>query len=59
MLPAEKDATRGEWKIEGNRYFSDPASDRAGKPYTILLLTHDNFVFTDGQVVFYETRKGK
>lgn len=26
------------------------------KPYTILLLTKDNFIFTDGKTVFYEER---
>lgn len=57
MLPAEAGTTRGRWHIKGNRFFSsadiDPDDSRA---YTILLLTKDNFIFTDGKTVFYEER---
>ena len=53
MLPAEPDATRGQWRIEGNRYHEE---DRT---YTLILLTNKDLIFTDGQVVFYETREGK
>lgn len=57
MLPEETGITHGRWRIEGNKFFSsaevDPEITRA---YTIILLTDDDFVFTDGEAVFYETR---
>lgn len=57
MLPEEEGTTRGRWHIEGNQFFSkadiEPDDSRA---YTILLLTKDNFIFTDGKTVFYEER---
>lgn len=57
MLPEEEGTTRGRWHIKGNRFFSsadiEPDDSRA---YTILLLTKDNFIFTDGETVFYEER---
>ena len=57
MLPEEEGTTRGRWHIKGNRFFSsadiEPDDSRA---YTILLLTKDNFIFTDGKTVFYEER---
>ncbi|MFM8719808.1 MAG: hypothetical protein ACKOFH_09810, partial [Chthoniobacterales bacterium] len=57
MLPEEEGATKGSWRIEGNRFFNkvdcEPKEPRA---YTILLLTNDNFIFTDGNTVFYEER---
>lgn len=58
MLPAEPDATHGNWRIEGNQYF-DKGPDGETTKYTILLLTVNDFVFTDREVVFYETRIGK
>ena len=58
MLPAEEDATRGDWHVEGNRFVSSGVDDKR-RPYTILLLTKKDFVFTDGEVVFYETRLTK
>lgn len=58
MLPAEPDATRGTWRIEGNQYFDTGLGGQTTK-YTILLLTVNDFVFTDREVVFYETRIGK
>jgi hypothetical protein len=54
MLPAEPDATRGRWHIKGNQYFDTVGSD--SRHYTILLLTAHDFIYTDGEVVFYETR---
>jgi hypothetical protein len=57
MLPEEEGTTRGRWRIEGNKFLSsadiEPDDSRA---YTILLLTKDNFIFTDGKTVFYEER---
>jgi len=50
MLPVEEDATHGSWKIKGNQYWSDD------RKYTILLLDEKHFIFTDGEVVFYESR---
>lgn len=50
MLPDEKDATHGSWRVKGNQYWSDDTK------YTILLLDEKHFIFTDGSVVFYETR---
>jgi hypothetical protein len=57
MLPAEEDSTRGSWRIEGNQYF-DTAVIRPTETsqYTIILLTRNNFVFSDETDVFYETR---
>jgi hypothetical protein len=59
MLPVEPDATRGKWHIEGNQYFDTPlatesAADRT--KYTLILLTKKDFIFTDGEVVFFEKR---
>jgi len=60
MLPEIIDgfkSTHGKWRIEGNQYFDtaevDPPETRQ---YTIILLTSHDFIFTDGEVVFYETR---
>jgi len=57
MLPEEEGRTRGRWHIKGNRFFSsadiEPDDSCA---YTIILLTNDNFIFTDGKTVFYEER---
>jgi hypothetical protein len=58
MLPAEADTTHGRWRIQGNRYFSSAEGDASKlDPYTILLLTSRDFIFTDGESVFYEKRK--
>jgi hypothetical protein len=57
MLPADPDTTHGTWRIEGNQYFDTAAIDPAQtSQYTIILITNLDFVFTDGEVVFYETR---
>ena len=57
MLPEEEGTTRGRWRIQGNRFMSsadiEPADTRT---YTIILLTKDNLIFTDGETVFYEER---
>jgi hypothetical protein len=55
MTPADPGTTHGTWKIEGNRYEEGLIADG----YTIILLTAKDFIFTDGAVIFYETRKGK
>jgi hypothetical protein len=57
MTPAEPDATHGTWRIEGNRSFETVATEPPRSfQYTIILLTKRDFVFTDGEIVFYETR---
>lgn len=57
MLPEEEGTTRGRWWIEGNRFMSSADTELGDtRTYTILLLTKDNFVFTDGETVFYEER---
>lgn len=57
MLPAEPGTTHGRWRIEGNQYFDTVALEPpATRQYTIILLTPQDFIFTDGEVVFYETR---
>ena len=57
MLPAEPGITHGRWRIQGNQYFdiaevNPPDTSR----YTIILLSRQDFIFTDGEVVFYERR---
>jgi hypothetical protein len=56
MLPEEPDITHGKWHIEGNQYFDTGKGASGGKPYTIILLNKNDFIFTDGEAVFYETR---
>lgn len=57
MLPEEEGATRGRWRIAGNQFFSNADIEAEdSRTYTILLLTKDNFIFTDGEIVFYEER---
>lgn len=57
MLPEEEGTTRGRWRIDGNQFFSKANIEtEEPKPYTILLLTKDNFIFTDGKTVFHEER---
>jgi hypothetical protein len=57
MLPEEEGATRGRWRIEGNRFMSSADIEPEDtQTYTILLLTKDDFIFTDGETVFYEER---
>jgi hypothetical protein len=57
MLPDEPGATDGTWRIEGNQYFDATTIDPAGtRQYTIILITKRDFVFTDQEYVFYETR---
>ena len=55
MLPETIDgfkSTHGRWGIEGNQFFEL-------SQYTIILLTQHDFIFTDSEVVFYETRINK
>ena len=54
MTPVEPGATHGKWKIAGNQYFDGAGADMT--KYTIILLTSKDFIFTDGQVVFFEKR---
>jgi len=57
MLPVDPDTTHGTWRIEGNQYFDTAAIDpQQTSRYTIILITKRDFVFTDREVVFYETR---
>jgi hypothetical protein len=57
MLPIDPDTTHGTWRIEGNQYFDTAATDPPQtSQYTIILITKRDFVFTDREVVFYETR---
>jgi hypothetical protein len=57
MLPEEKDVTRGRWRIEGNQYFSSALIELPHESrYTIILITKKDFVFSDEEAVFYETR---
>jgi hypothetical protein len=57
MIPEEPDIAHGTWRIEGNRYIDTHASDPPqATQYTIILITKRDFVFTDHEVVFYETR---
>jgi len=57
MIPVEPDITHGTWRIQGNQYFDTAATDPPEtRQYTIILITKQDFVFTDQEVVFYEKR---
>jgi hypothetical protein len=61
MIPVEPDVTHGTWRIEGNQYFNTYIdTDASHSPqtfqYTIILITKRDFIFTDQEAVFYETR---
>jgi len=57
MTPVEPDIAHGTWRIEGNQYFNTYATDPPQTfQYTIILISKRDFVFTDQQIVFYETR---
>ena len=57
MLPVDPDTTHGTWHIEGNQYFDTAALDPPETTqYTVILITKRDFVFTDKELVFYETR---
>jgi hypothetical protein len=57
MLPAEPDITHGTWRIENNQYFDTVATDPPEtRQYTIILISKQDFVFTDQEIVFYEKR---
>ena len=56
ILPVEPDSRWDRWRIDGNRLFQ-AFSDQPDKfhEYTIILLTDEWLVFTDGYV-YYHTR---
>lgn len=57
MLPIEENITHGTWRIERNQYSSTVATEPPETTqYTIILISKKDFVFTDGTIVFYETR---
>jgi hypothetical protein len=57
MLPEEEHVTHGRWRIEGNQYFLTSAMEPPEtSPYTIILITKNDLVFTDQTAVFYEER---
>ena len=60
MLPETIDglrSTHGSWRIVGNKYLNTAEVEPPQtSKYTIILLTSRFFIFTDGEVVFYETR---
>jgi hypothetical protein len=57
MMPVEPDITHGTWRIQGNQYFDTGATEPPEtSQYTIILITKQDFVFTDQDVVFYEKR---
>ena len=57
MLPADEHTTHGRWRIEGNQFFNNAATERSDTaPYTIILITRKDFVFMDQSTVFYEKR---
>jgi hypothetical protein len=56
LLPAEPGTTHGRWRIQGNQYFDTYGGFGKTTRYTILLLDHDDFIFTDGETVFLESR---
>jgi hypothetical protein len=58
MLPADPDTTHGTWRIQGNQYFDNAATDSPlNSQYTIILITKKDFVFMDQTDIFYETRE--
>lgn len=57
MLPVEPDIAHGTWRIEGNQYLDTHSSEpEQTTRYTIILISKRDFVFTDKDIVFYETR---
>jgi hypothetical protein len=57
MVPADPDTTHGTWRIEGNQYFDTAATDPPEtRQYTVILISKQDFVFTDQEIVFYEKR---
>jgi len=60
MLPEMTDglrSTRGSWHIKGNQFFATVGTDSTqALPCTIILLSDQHFIFTDGENVFCETR---
>jgi hypothetical protein len=56
MLPYEPGVTAGHWHIRGNQYFDGVKIDPRLNKYTIILLSKEKFIFTDGTNVFCEWR---
>jgi hypothetical protein len=57
MLPVEEGITHGQWRVDGNQYFETIATDPpTNGQYTVIVITKDDFVFTDQTYVFYEKR---
>lgn len=54
MLPEEKDATNGKWRIEGNHYIDTNVGGT--NTYTIILLNKKHCIYADKDLVYYETR---
>ena len=54
MLPVEPDTTAGTWHFEGNQCVE--TNVLGSFRYTTLLLTAEDYVCTDGSVVFYRKR---
>ena len=57
MLPAEPDSTRGKWHFVGNVCIE--TNILGTYRYTTILLTAEDYVCTDGEVVFYRKRLSK
>ena len=53
QMAPESGATTGHWHIEGNQYFDGDTAR------TIICLNDHDFVFTDGESVFYEKHLSK
>jgi hypothetical protein len=60
MLPLEEGAAHGRWRIEGNQYIENSATEppRVSR-YTLILLNAEYFVFSDKDGVFFEARMSK
>ena len=57
MLPVEPDTTNGTWHFEGNVQVE--TNILGTYRYTTLLLTDEDYICTDGQLVFYRRRLRK
>ena len=57
MLPVEPDTTGGTWRFQGNQCVE--TNILGTFRYTTLLLTTQDYVCTDGKVVFYRQRLSK
>lgn len=58
MTPVEPGIAHGTWRIERNQFFLTFATDPPQThQYAIILIGQRDFVVTDREVVFYETRR--